>query len=123
MWFLVSSLIFLVIDLFLLWYLGSSEYFGPFNRLGEIDLWNIGVFVFMISLAVGIVISVIVFLTEKVLYCGKREFPRSDRALRYGLLTMLCLAAGLMLHIFHFLNFGVLLVLFFLIVIGFVLVR
>ena len=123
MWFIVSIILFLAVDLFLLIYLVSSEYFAPFNRLGDIDMWNISVFVVMVSAAAGLVISLLVYLLEKFMYCGRREFPRAGRAVRFGMLTVFCLAVGLLLHIFHFLNFGIILVLFFLAFVGVVLVR
>jgi hypothetical protein len=123
MGFLVSVMLFLIVDGFVLWYLTNSEYFEPFSTLGEIDVWNIGVFVFLLSVGVGLLVALLVFILEKLFYCGRNEFPRPMRAIRYGLLVMFCVVVGLFLHIFHFLNFGILLVLFFLAIVGIVLVR
>lgn len=123
MGFLVSVLLFLVVDVFVLWYLLSSQYFGPYNVSGDINLWNIAVFVTLVSFAAGLVTSGMVYVLEKIFSCGKKEFPRPVRSLRFGLLVTFCLEVGLFLHIFHLLNFGVLLVLFFLVIVGIVLVR
>ncbi len=121
--FLFTSIILLVCDGLLIFYLANSKFFTPMKFTGEVDVINIFLFIVLVSSFLGIFISLVIFLAEKFLYCGKKEFPRSTRAIKYGFLTGFVLAILILLHIFHFLNFFVGLVLFALLVIGIMIIR
>jgi hypothetical protein len=69
------------------------------------------VVLFLISILAGTVVSLLVFLGEKFIYCGRREFPRPTRAIKFGLIVFLCCILLLILHVFQFLNFWIALVL------------
>lgn len=122
MGFLISLILFLVFDVGILFYLATSQFFSPYKVTGEVDVWNISVFIVLLSFAVGFIVSLLTYLAEKLLYCGRREYPRPMRALRFGAMATLSLIAGLFLHVFHFFNGVIMLVLFFIVIIGFVLV-
>ena len=121
--YLFAALLFLVIDSVLLWYLTGSEYFLPETLSGDVDIWNIGVFVLLISSGVGLLASLVYYLGEKFIVYGRREYPPPVRAIRVGLVVGIVLAVLLVLHIFHFLNFFVALIICTLIVIGIIVIR
>ena len=105
MQFLLAAILFLVFDFVLVRYLASSEHFTPLNLKGEVDMVNIGVFVTLIAIAAGLLVAVIMYLGEKFLYCGRREFPSATRAVRSGIAASVLLIILLFLHIFHFIDF------------------
>lgn len=123
MQFLVATILFLVIDVFMIWYLSGSQYFSPLTISGEVDIWNVGLFVFLISVGAGLLVSVLVYLGEKFIVFGRKEFPPAKRAIRVGFVIAVVLAILLVLHIFHFLNFFVALIICTLIVIGIIVIR
>lgn len=123
MQFLLAAILFLVIDFVLIRYLAGSEYFSPLNVEGEADMINIGGFVALIAIAAGLLVAIIMYLGEKFLYCGRREFPSANRAIRSGIVAAIMLAVLLFLHIFHFLNFVFGAVIAVLVVIGIMAIR
>lgn len=123
MQFILSLIVFLVFDGFLLWYLVNSEYFSPWTAMDEVDVWNVMLFVAMISIAIGLIVALVTYLSEKVLYCGKNEFPTIKRAIKFGLIATLILLAGLVLHVFHFLNPFLIIVLCALVLVGIIVIR
>ncbi len=121
--FIVLILSILIVTLFILRYLVLSAFFSPYTLNGDVDVWNVSLFVVLVSVAVGVVFALLVYIAEKLLYCGKKEYPIPRRALKFGSVVMVCCSVVLLLHVFHFLNPIVLLLLFLLIVIGVILVR
>lgn len=123
MGFIFFLMVVLGFDVGILLYLVMSEFFNPYTTTGQVDVWNVSIFIGMLSLAGGVFISLLTYGIEKLLYCGKSEYPRPSRAIRFGVMSMLSLMIGIFLHVFHFLNIGVMLLLFTVVIIGFVLVR
>ena len=123
MQFLLSVIVFLATDILLIWYLVNSEYFSPKTISGDLDVWNVALFVGLVSLAVGLTVSLIVFLVEKLLYCGWREFPPVRRAVKAGILVAIALAVVLAMHIFHVLSVIVVLVVCVLVIVGIIIIR
>jgi hypothetical protein len=100
MTFLITISVLLVFDVSFLLYLVNSEFFGPAGITGQADIWNISVFTILVSTCVGLLVTLIVYLVEKFIYCGLREFPKSFRAIKYGLLATVVfglLVIGIML--------------------------
>ena len=123
MQFIFSSLVLLVFDGILLLYLINSEYFSPRTISDEVDIWNVMLFVVMVSLGTGLIVSLLVYFSEKILYCGKREFPPISRSVKFGSITSLIFLVGLILHVFHFLNPFLIIVLCALVLIGIIITR
>ena len=121
--FLLTVIIFLVVDVLLGVYLANSEYFSPETLSGDVDMWNISLFVVLLSVAVGLIVSLIVFIGEKLLYCGRKEFPSPGRAVRLGLMAAILFGVFVVLHVFHFMNIFVALVLSGLAIIGIIILR
>lgn len=118
MLFLLTIILLTFLDGILLFYLVNSEYFSPTSFTGDIEVWNVFLFVVLLSSLFGLVVTVVVFLVEKFISCGWKEFPKSYRAVRYGIMFSVVACVLMLLHVFHFLNFFVGLVLFALLVIG-----
>ncbi len=121
--YLLLLIILLGSDAALLWYLVNSEYFSPRTLSGDVEIWNVLLFLFLVSAAAGLMLSVAVYLGEKFLYCGAREFPSPARSVKYGLIIFLTLNVLLLLHVFHFLNFFVAIILIAFVVIGIIWIR
>lgn len=121
--FLVTIIVLLICGLSLLGYLVGSKFFKPINLDGDLELWNIFLFLFMLASNFGLLVSLVVFVAEKLLYCGKKEFPSSARAIKIGVAFGILLLIILVLHIFHFLNVFVVLLLLVVVIIGIMLIR
>lgn len=123
MGFLFTLIMLLGSDVLLLVYLLSSQFFKPTTFTGDVDILNIILFVLMIAFGLGLFVSIVVYLVEKFVRCGKKEYPAPGRSIKYGILTALVAAILVFLHIFHFLNFFAGLALFALLVIGIMIIR
>ncbi len=108
--FLLIIIVFLVSEAGLIWHLINSSFFRPYLETGDADLTNVILFLVMVSSFVGLLVTLLVYLGEKFLYCGRNEFPSNKRALKFGFISFLCLLLLLILHVFHFLNFWVALI-------------
>ncbi len=111
-------IVLLASDGILIYYLSNFEYFSPWTSQGDIDYANVVFLVFLAACAVGLLVSLISFWVEKFISCGRKEFPSAKRAITIGLVVMVVLFGAIMLHIFHFLNFFVGLILFVLLIVG-----
>jgi hypothetical protein len=111
-------IIFVVIVGLLLWYLTGSAYFSPRTVTGDIDVWNVMLFISLLSIGFGLLIMLLIFVVEKLFIYGKRENPPLTRIFRVGIAVSVLTAIILMLHIFHFLNFMVAIVMCLLVVVG-----
>ncbi|MEA3356938.1 MAG: hypothetical protein U9Q67_00685 [Patescibacteria group bacterium] len=121
--FLVSVIIILICDAVLTFYLVNSEYFLPFDFIGDVDVWNIMVFVILVSSILGLLVTVCIYVGEKLLYCGRSEWPPSSRAVRIGVVMSVLLAGSLLLHVFHFLNFFIGAILIILLIVGIIIIK
>lgn len=123
MGFLFTLIIFTILDGLLIYYLANLEYFSPTNFTGDVDVGNITFFVFLVSVGLGLIVTLIIYLGEKFISCGWREFPAPVKSLKFGIITTAVLFVALMLHIFHFLSFWVVLLLIGLVLTGIILSR
>jgi hypothetical protein len=121
--YILTLLVFLISDVSLLWYLVNLEYFSPFTFQGEIDSWNIIFFTLMFSLALGFFIALVEYLAEYFMFYGRKEWPRSFRSIKILLSVFAASFIFLSLHIFHFLDIRIGLVLAILSIIGIILIR
>ena len=123
MQFLLSVIVVLATDILLLLYLINSEYFSPTAMSGEADTWNIVLFITLVSAGAGLLISLLTYIGEKILFFGWREFPPARRAVKFGLLSAIAIAVLLAMHIFHLLNIVVILVVCVILLIGIIIIR
>lgn len=123
MTFLIIALILLVIDGTLVSYLVSSRYFSPTTISGDVEIWNVLLFLFLLSSGLGLLVSIVLYLLEKFMSCGRKEFPKPGRSIKYGLMAGIFLMIILVLHIFHFLNFFVAILIALFVIIGIIIIR
>jgi hypothetical protein len=109
--FLLIIIIILVSQSGLIWYITNTEFFRPYLESGDVNIINVLIFLTLVSSLGGELIALIVFIGEKFLYCGRKEFPKCTRAVKFGFIGFLCLLLLLILHVFHFLNFWIALIL------------
>lgn len=121
--FILTIIVLTISDLSLLWYLVNLEYFSPFNFKGDIDNWNIIFFIFLVSSGVSLIASLVEYLFEYFLYCGRKEFPKIYRPIKVGLGFFIATFILLILHIFHFLSIGAGLAVAVILIIGIILIR
>lgn len=121
--FLILVIIILLAESSLLYYLIGSEFFTPTTSGENIELWNIFLFLFLAASILGLFVTLIVYLGEKFLYCGWKEFPRRARSIKLGLIVFVLAFVLAILHTFHFLNFFVALLFIVVIIIGIMIIR
>lgn len=121
--FLITVTILIVFEGTLIYYLVNTKYFLPFSQAGDLELFNILFFLFLIASLLGLVISVCVFVVEKFLYCGRKEFPSALRSAKIGIISMVVLFVLFVLHVFHLLNFFVAILLIAFVIIGIMIIR
>jgi len=101
----------------------NLEYFSPFSYKGDIDNWNIVFFVFLVSSGVSLLASLLEYLFEYFLYCGRKEFPDVYRPIKFGIGFFVATFILLTLHIFHFFSIGAGVVVAALLIIGIILIK
>jgi len=121
--FLIMVTILIVFEGTLIYYLVNLEYFMPFSQTGDLELFNILFFIILVATLLGLVVSLCVFLGEKILYCGRKEFPSAGRSVKIGIISAIVLFAILTLHVFHLLNFFVAILLIAFVIIGIMIIR
>lgn len=121
--FLIMVTILIIFEGTLIYYLVNTKYFLPFSQSGDLELFNILFFLFLVASLLGLVVSLCIFLIEKFLYCGRKEFPSTLRSVKIGIISMVVLFVLLILHIFHLLNFFVAILLIAFVIIGIMIIR
>ena len=86
--------------IFLLFLFGQ-EHFLPFDDVEKIDWYNVSsVLIFAFFLMQGF-FSISLFLFQKFLTCGLKEFPAFNTSLKWGILISLLIILIVILNIFH----------------------
>jgi hypothetical protein len=101
--YLISQLILSVVSVTILYYLFGLDYFRPYERSGELNWYNISIFLGILAILLQAVISTIVYLIQKFLAFGLKEFPDKGFSLKIGLLLTFVII-GIM--IFNVLGWG-----------------
>lgn len=90
----------LFLSVILLLYFFSLDYFIPI-RNGAYDWYNIIMVIFLLFLLVESSISTVMYVLEKFLTCGIKEFPDHYRSLKWGVGIAVCLIFSIILSIFN----------------------
>ncbi len=89
--------------MFLLFLFGQ-DHFLPFDEKENIDWYNVSsVLIFLFFFIQGF-FSIVLFLFQKFLTCGLKEFPSFNMSLKWGILTSLLVILIIILNIFHVVN-------------------
>lgn len=104
--YLLSQLLVLVMSVIFLIYLASLEYFLPYTSSGEANWYNIVMVLVLVLFAVEAIASLVVYLGQKFIAYGWKEFPDYKSSLKWGIVVSLLFSISLFLHIFHIINFA-----------------
>lgn len=102
--FLLGQISIVAISVAFLLYLFSVDYFTPFTSQGDLNWYGIFTVLFLVFLLGQGVISLIIFLAQKFLAYGWKEFPDPWGSLKWGIGLGLALVAALLLNAFHILT-------------------
>ncbi len=99
--YLLSQLFILFFSVIILYYFSTVPNFIPYKIDGNLDWVKIGIVIFLIFLIIESFISLLIFLIEKFLVYGRKEFPDKLISLKWGIGISLCFIALLFLHLNH----------------------
>jgi hypothetical protein len=80
------------------------EYFTPVNIQGDLNWYGILTVLFLLFTLSQSVISLVIFLTQKFLAYGWKEFPDPWSSLKWGIGLSFAFVAALLLNSFHILT-------------------
>ncbi|MBD3328931.1 hypothetical protein GF357_00345 [Candidatus Dojkabacteria bacterium] len=87
-----------------LYYFQTLDYFRPRDAENFPNWYNIATVLALIGLFTESLISLIIYLLQKLMLFGRNEFPPAHNALKWGVSAGLIVVALLLLNIFHFLT-------------------
>ncbi len=82
-------------------FLFQQEHFLPFDESQEFDWYNIFTVLFFLFLIIQGVISLILYLFQKFLTCGIKEFPSYNYSLKWGILVSILFILVILLNIYN----------------------
>ena len=118
----LQAFIIFISAIFLLFLFGQDN-FLPLNSKENVDLYNVSsvlIFFFFLSQAF---FSILLFLFQKFLTCGLKEFPPFNTSLKWGIIVSLLIILIVILNIFHVVNFVWGLVIIFVIIVMLLLIK
>ncbi len=103
--YLLSQFFLLFLSVILLYYLSTLTSFLPLSENDSVNWYNVCITLLLLFLITQAFISLVIYLIQKFLAFGWREFPNYSFSLRWGLITGLALIIGILLNIFNLLLF------------------
>jgi hypothetical protein len=100
--YLITQLFILILSVGFLLYLLTLQYFHPLTGI-NINWYNTITVVPLLFLATQSFVSLGLFLIQKFLSYGWKEFPRPTFSLRWGIGVGVCLVVAIFLNIFNIL--------------------
>ncbi len=85
-------------------FLFDQESFLPFDLDRNIDWYNVSSVLFFLFLSLQGIFSIILFLIQKFLTCGLKEFPPLNMSLKWGIIISILIVFLLILNVFHIVN-------------------
>lgn len=102
--YLITQSILLVLSVAILYYFSTLPYFLPVNSENIPNWYNVFAVLAVVFVAIQAFVSLFVFLLEKFMTCGKKEFPNFSRSLRWGIGIALGFFVLVLLNVFHVLS-------------------
>lgn len=99
--YLLTQVVVIVVSVTLLYYFSTLDQFLPLTPEKEINWYNLFSVLTIIFLFLQASISLILYLLQKALTCGWREFPEKSLSLRWGLGLSIGIIFIIVLNIFH----------------------
>ncbi len=103
--YLLTQLLLLFLSVILLYYLSTVSTFLPQLANNNIDWYNVGITLLLLFLLTESFVSLVIFLIQKFLAFGWREFPNYRFSFIWGSIVGVSLVVGILLNIFNLLLF------------------
>jgi len=85
-------------------FLFMQKDFLPFDNQGLVSWYNVSAVLFFLFLFTQGLLSIVIFLFQKFLTCGIKEFPPFGKSLKWGLLISILLVFILILNLYNIIN-------------------
>lgn len=85
-------------------FLFQQEHFLPFEKSGEFDWYNIFAVLFFLFLLSQGALSILLYLFQKFLTCGIKEFPSYNYSLKWGILISILFVFIILLNIYNIMS-------------------
>jgi len=102
-------------------YLLNVTNFIPITDEGSINVLTVFVFFTALILVIQSLVSIIIYLFQKFMLYGKKEFPPSSIALKWGIGVAIVMTTIIVFNIYHLINLQVGLIIAFVIFVVFLL--
>ena len=99
--YLLAQILVLLLALILLYYFSTLPDFLPFQESGEPDWSRIGIVMVTIFFAIESFVALTLYLFQKFIAYGWKEYPPKGVSLRWGIGSALGLSLVMVLHIIH----------------------
>ncbi len=86
-------------------FLFQTEEFLPFDEEGNVNWYNVFSVLFFLFIFTQAVVSIILFLFQKFLTCGLKEFPSFKNSLKWGIVISFLFVFILFLNVYNFISF------------------
>lgn len=86
-------------------FLFQTEEFLPFDDEENINWYNVFSVLFFLFIFTQAVVSIILFLFQKFLTCGIKEFPSCKNSLKWGIVISFLFVFILFLNVYNFITF------------------
>jgi len=119
--FIVIQTIILFFVVTIMLYLLNVTNFIPITDEGSINVLTVFVFFTALILVIQSLVSIIIYLFQKFMLYGKKEFPPSSIALKWGIGVAIVMTTIIVFNIYHLINLQVGLIIAFVIFVVFLL--
>jgi hypothetical protein len=102
--FLLGQIVILAVSVAFLLYLFSIEYFTPLNLQGDLNWYGIFTVLFLLFVLAQALVSLVIYLAQKFLAYGWKEFPDPWGSLKWGIGLALAFVGAILLNAFHILT-------------------
>ncbi len=104
--YILVQLFILIITVILLKYLLGLEYFVPINGDDQLKIYNVTVVLVILFFLAQSILGLIVYLTQKFIAYGLREFPNIRIAVMFSFTFSLVFILSILSNILGILDFG-----------------
>lgn len=102
--FIVIQTIILFFVVTIMLYLLNVTNFIPITDEGSINVLTVFVFFTALILVIQSLVSIIIYLFQKFMLYGKKEFPPSSIALKWGIGVAIVMTTIIVFNIYHLIN-------------------
>jgi hypothetical protein len=85
-------------------FLFQQESFSPKDLEGNVDWYSVSTVLFFVFLSLQSIFSIVLFIFQKFLTCGIKEFPSFNQSLKWGVIVSFLFILILILNLFNVIN-------------------